>query len=180
MAHASARSLWRGNTTDFFFALCDTFSSALEEVIEVCSWSLDDTKLEISTDIPEDRVAAKRDQTGWRDGPAGTLRNSVGINTTSCAWEGRILLQWWRLGSSCAGTAHGCWQWAEQDPALCHGSDNGQQHPGLLLHRLHSWQEHCQEADAGDYSSYIPFFKPHLESSRQLGILHYEKGIDKL
>lgn len=90
-------------------------------------------------------------QTGWRDGPAGTLQNSAGINTTPCAWEGRTLLQWWRLGSSCAGTALGCWQRAEQEPAPCHGSGNGQQHPGCC--DTGCADRSRQEAEGGDDSS---------------------------
>lgn len=37
MAHTLAEVCGRGNTTGIFFVLCDTFSSALEEVIEACS-----------------------------------------------------------------------------------------------------------------------------------------------
>lgn len=93
---------------------------------------VDDTKLERGTDRSGDRAAAQRDldrMEGWASrNPMKFCRNKSNIMCLG----GKNPLQWWRLGSSCAGTALGFWQRAEQEPAPCHGSEDGQQHPGLL------------------------------------------------
>lgn len=86
------------------------------------------------TDMLEGRVTIQWD-IGWRNGPTGTLWNSIRTNTRSCTWDCLAVI---KAGDTPAGEQL-CWegpkvhgrQQTEHEPAVSSRSKEGQQYPGL-------------------------------------------------